>query len=127
MTVLVTGDAGYTGSHIVHGFLAQAQQVVVLDNLSSGFREAVPPEATLVVGDTGDKALVSALIAEHGINAIMHFAASTVVFESVAQPVNYYTNNTVNSLAVIDAAIRGGVRHFVFSSTAAVYGDPAVS
>jgi UDP-glucose 4-epimerase len=99
--------------------------VVVLDNLSSGFREAVAGQATLVVGNVGDVGLVSGLIAEHGIDAIMHFAASTVVPESVAKPVAYYTNNTVNSLSLIDAAIRGGVRHFVFSSTAAVYGNPA--
>ena len=125
MTVLVTGGAGYIGSHVVHGLFEQKQRVVVLDNLSSGFREAVPEQARLVVGDTGDASLVSGLIAEHDINAIMHFAASTVVPESVAKPVAYYTNNTVNSLSLIDAAIRGGVRHFVFSSTAAVYGNPA--
>ncbi|WP_024517803.1 UDP-glucose 4-epimerase GalE [Bradyrhizobium sp. Tv2a-2] len=125
MTVLVTGGAGYIGSHVVYGLLEQNQRVIVLDNLSSGFREAVAEQATLIVGDVGDAELVSRLIAEHGINAIMHFAASTVVPESVAKPVAYYRNNTVNSLALVDAAIRGGVRHFVFSSTAAVYGNPA--
>jgi UDP-glucose 4-epimerase len=125
MTVLVTGGAGYIGSHIVCGLLDQGQRVIVLDNLSSGLREAVAEKATLVVGDVGDADLVSGLISEHGINAIMHFAASTVVPESVAKPVAYYKNNTVNSLALVDAAIRGGVRHFVFSSTAAVYGNPA--
>ena len=125
MTVLVTGGAGYIGSHVVHGLIEQGEYVIVLDNLSSGFRESVAEQATLIVGDTGDAGLVSGLIAEHGVNAIMHFAASTVVPESVAKPVAYYTNNTVNSLALIDAAIRGGVRHFVFSSTAAVYGNPA--
>jgi UDP-glucose 4-epimerase len=124
MAVLVTGGAGYIGSHVVYGLIEQGQRVIVLDNLSSGFREAVAEQAKLVVGDVGDADLVSRLIAEHGINAIMHFAASTVVPESVAKPVAYYRNNTVNSLALVDAAIRGGVRHFVFSSTAAVYGNP---
>lgn len=124
MTVLVTGGAGYIGSHVVHGLMEQNERVIVLDNLSSGFREAVAAQATLVVGNVGDAGLVSGLIAEHGIDAVLHFAASTVVPESVAKPVSYYTNNTVNSLALVDAAIRGGVRHFVFSSTAAVYGNP---
>ena len=125
MTVLVTGGAGYIGSHVVYGLLDQGERVIVLDNLSSGFRESVAEQAKLVVGDVGDAELVSRLIAEHGVDAIMHFAASTVVPESVAKPVDYYRNNTVNSLALIDAAIRSGVRHFVFSSTAAVYGNPA--
>jgi UDP-glucose 4-epimerase len=124
MTILVTGGAGYIGSHVVHGLLDQKQRVIVLDNLSTGFREAVAEQATLVIGDVGDAELVSRLIAEQGINAVMHFAASTVVPESVAKPVAYYRNNTVNSLALVDAAIRGGVTHFVFSSTAAVYGNP---
>ncbi|HLI99286.1 MAG TPA: UDP-glucose 4-epimerase GalE [Bradyrhizobium sp.] len=127
MTVLITGGAGYIGSHVVHGLLDQKQHVIVLDNLATGFREAVPEQARLIVGDAGDAALVSRLIREHGVDAIMHFAASTVVPESVAKPVAYYKNNTVNSLALIDAATRGGVRHFVFSSTAAVYGNPAAS
>lgn len=125
MAILVTGGAGYIGSHVVYGLIEQGQHVIVLDNLSSGFREAVAKHAKLVVGDVGDADLVSRLIAEHGIDAIMHFAASTVVPESVAKPVAYYRNNTVNSLALLDAAIAGGVRHFVFSSTAAVYGNPA--
>lgn len=124
MAILVTGGAGYIGSHVVYGLIEQRQDVIVLDNLSSGFREAVAEQAKLVVGDVGDAELVSRLIAEHSIDAIMHFAASTVVPESVAKPVAYYRNNTVNSLALIDTAIGGGVRHFVFSSTAAVYGNP---
>jgi UDP-glucose 4-epimerase len=125
MTILVTGGAGYIGSHVVHGLLGEGRRVIVLDDLSSGFREAVPAEATLIVGNAGDAGLVSELIVENCISAIMHFAASTVVSESVAKPVAYYTNNTVNSLALVDTAIRAGVRHFVFSSTAAVYGNPA--
>lgn len=124
MAILVTGGAGYIGSHVVYGLIEQGQDVIVLDNLSSGFREAVAEQAKLVVGDVGDAELVSRLIAEHSIDAIMHFAASTVVPESVAKPVTYYKNNTVNSLALVDTAIGGGVRHFVFSSTAAVYGNP---
>lgn len=124
MAILVTGGAGYIGSHVVYGLIEQGQDVIVLDNLSSGFREAVAEQAKLVVGDVGDAELVSRLIAEHSIDAIMHFAASTVVPESVAKPVAYYRNNTVNSLALVDTAIGGGVRHFVFSSTAAVYGNP---
>ena len=125
MAILVTGGAGYIGSHVVYGLIEQGQHVIVLDNLSSGFCEAVAEQAKLVVGDVGDADLVSRLIAEHGIDEIMHFAASTVVPESVAKPVAYYRNNTVNSLALVDAAISGGVRRFVFSSTAAVYGNPA--
>ncbi|RXH01617.1 UDP-glucose 4-epimerase GalE [Bradyrhizobium vignae] len=125
MAVLVTGGAGYIGSHVVYGLLEQNHRVIVLDNLSSGFREAVAKQATLVVGDVGDAELVSQLIAKHSISAIMHFAASTVVPESVAKPIAYYTNNTVKSLALIKAGISSGVRHLVFSSTAAVYGNPA--
>lgn len=124
MAILVTGGAGYIGSHVVYGLIEQGQDVIVLDNFSSGFREAVAEQAKLVVGDVGDAELVSRLIAEHSIDAIMHFAASTVVPESVAKPVAYYRNNTVNSLTLVDTAIGGGVRHFVFSSTAAVYGNP---
>ncbi|MDC7790073.1 UDP-glucose 4-epimerase GalE [Rhodoplanes sp. TEM] len=125
MSILVTGGAGYIGSHMVHALVDAGERVVVLDDLSTGFRFAVPPEAALVVGDTGDAALVSRLIAEHGIEAIVHFAASIVVPESVADPLRYYRNNTANSRSMIDCAVTGGVKHFVFSSTAAVYGNPA--
>ncbi len=125
MTVLVTGGAGYIGSHIAHGLVDRGEHVVVLDNLSTGFRSAVPAAAHLVVGDTGDGDLVGALIREHGIDAVMHFAASTVVPESVAEPAAYYLNNTAGSLVMLDAASRAGIRHVVFSSTAAVYGNPA--
>ena len=98
----------------------------MLDNLSTGFDWAVAPEATLVDGDCGDQALVGRLIAEHGVDAIIHFAGSIVVPESVADPLGYYLNNTVKSRALIEAAVAGGVPHFIFSSTAAVYGTPAV-
>ncbi|MBB4368411.1 UDP-glucose 4-epimerase [Bradyrhizobium sp. cir1] len=125
MAILVTGGAGYVGSHVVQGLVDQKQSVIVLDNLSSGFRKAVAEQATFVFGDVGDGELVSRLIGEHSIDTIMHFAASTVVPESIAKPLAYYANNTVKSLALIHAAISCGVRHFVFSSTAAVYGNPA--
>jgi UDP-glucose 4-epimerase len=125
MSILVTGGAGYIGSHMVHALLEGGENVAVLDNLSTGFKWAVPAGVDLVVGETGDKALVSRLIAERGISAIVHFAASIVVPDSVADPLAYYRNNTANSLALIDCAVRGGVKRFIFSSTAAVYGNPA--
>ncbi len=122
MTVLVTGGAGYIGSHVVHGLVDQSCPVIVLDNLSSGFRDAIPSGVPLFLGDVGDEDLVSTLIAKHRVDAVMHFAASSVVPESVANPIAYYKNNTTNSLALMDAANRGGIKHIVFSSTAAVYG-----
>ncbi len=126
MSVLVTGGAGYIGSHAVWDLVDHGETVVVLDNLSTGFRWAVAPEALLVEGDAGDEALVAGLIARHRVEAIIHFAGSVVVPDSVADPLGYYLNNTVKSRALIAAAIRGGVRHFIFSSTAAVYGTPSV-
>ncbi|MFL9825367.1 UDP-glucose 4-epimerase GalE [Rhodoplanes sp. SY1] len=125
MSVLVTGGAGYIGSHMVHALVDAGERVVVLDNFSTGFRAAVPEAATVVTGDTGDAALVSRLIAEHGVESIIHFAASIVVPESVAEPLKYYRNNTANTRSMIQCAVDGGVRHFIFSSTAAVYGNPA--
>jgi UDP-glucose 4-epimerase len=124
MTVLVTGGAGYIGSHMTWRLTDAGEDVVVLDNLSTGFRWAVAPEARLVEGDVGDTELVHRLIGEHGIEAIIHFAGSIVVPESVTDPLGYYLNNTVKSRALIEAAVKGGVRHFIFSSTAAVYGTP---
>jgi UDP-glucose 4-epimerase len=124
MTILVTGGAGYIGSHMVYALVDAGEPVVVLDNLSTGFDWAVAKQAQLVVGETGDQALVSSLIKQHNIEAIIHFAASIVVPESVAEPLRYYRNNTVNSRALIECAVQGGVKHFVFSSTAAVYGEP---
>jgi UDP-glucose 4-epimerase len=125
MTVLVTGGAGYIGSHMVYALAAAGERVVVLDNLSTGFDWAISPDAELVIGETGDQALVASVIKKHGIEAIIHFAASIVVPDSVANPLGYYKNNTVNSRALIECAVQGGVQHFIFSSTAAVYGNPA--
>jgi UDP-glucose 4-epimerase len=125
MSILVTGGAGYIGSHMVHALVDQGEPVVVLDNLSTGFRWAIPDEVPLVVGETGDAELVAKLIKQHQVDAIIHFAASIVVPESVAHPLMYYRNNTANSRTLIEAAVNGGVMHFIFSSTAAVYGNPA--
>jgi len=122
--VLVTGGAGYIGSHAVLALLDAGWPVVVIDNLVTGFRWAVPEAAVFRQGDIGDQALVERLIAEHGIGAIIHFAGSIVVPESVSDPLKYYENNTVKSRALIESAVRGGVRHFIFSSTAATYGIP---
>ena len=124
MTVLVTGGAGYIGSHMVLALLDAGERVVVLDNLTTGFDWAVPEGVPLVIGETGDQTLVAALIAEHSVDAIIHFSASIVVPDSVADPLGYYRNNTVNSRSLIECAVKGGVRHFIFSSTAAVYGNP---
>jgi UDP-glucose 4-epimerase len=122
MTVLVTGGAGYIGSHMVWALLDAGEDVVVLDRLSTGFAWAVAPDAKLIVGDVGDADLVGALIEKHDVEAIIHFAGSVVVPESVSDPLGYYLNNTSNTRTLIDAAVRGGVGHFIFSSTAAVYG-----
>jgi UDP-glucose 4-epimerase len=123
MAVLVTGGAGYIGSHMVLALLDAGEEVVVVDNLSTGFDWALPPGARLIVGDMGDQDQVGRVIREHRVDAIAHFAAKIVVPESVADPLGYYLNNTVKSRALIEAAVRGGVERFIFSSTAAVYGD----
>jgi UDP-glucose 4-epimerase len=123
-SILVTGGAGYIGSHVARQLVARGERVVVLDNLSSGFREAVLG-GELVVGDVGDRALVDRVLAEHDIDTVMHFAAHTVVPESVRDPLKYYGNNTCATRSLLAACLGGGVRHFVFSSTAAVYGMPA--
>jgi UDP-glucose 4-epimerase len=125
MAILVTGGAGYIGSQMVHELVEAGESVVVLDNLSTGHRWAVAAGVPLVVGESGDQPLVTRLIREHGIEAIVHFAASIVVPDSVRDPLGYYRNNTVNSRALIECAVKTGVRHFIFSSTAAVYGNPA--
>jgi UDP-glucose 4-epimerase len=123
MTVLVTGGAGYIGSHMVIELVDAGEKVVVLDDLSTGFRWSVPAEATFVTGDVGDQDLVTRLIGEHGIDSILHFAAKIVVPESVTDPLAYYLNNTVRSRALIETAVRTGVKNFIFSSTASVYGN----
>jgi len=125
MAVLVTGGAGYVGSHAVLALLDAGWPVVVIDDLSTGFDWAVPEGAFFERGDIADTDLVERLIGEHGIGAIMHFAGSVVVPESVVDPLRYYENNTVKSRALIASAVKGGVRHFIFSSTAATYGIPA--
>jgi UDP-glucose 4-epimerase len=123
MTVLVTGGAGYIGGHMTLGLVDAGEKVVVLDNLSTGFAWAVQPPAELVTGDFGDAELVGRLIRERGIDAIAHFAAKIVVPESLSDPLGYYDNNTAKALSLIRCAVAGGVRHFIFSSTAAVYGE----
>jgi UDP-glucose 4-epimerase len=127
MSVLVTGGAGYIGSHVVFELLDTGEETVVLDDLSTGFDWAVPAAAKLVVGDVADQRLVHTIINEHGVDAIMHFAGSVVVPESIAHPLAYYLNNTVKSRALIESAVESGVPHFIFSSTAAVYGTPATN
>jgi UDP-glucose 4-epimerase len=124
MTVLVTGGAGYIGSHMVLELLDSGENVVVLDNLSTGFRWGVPTNATLVVGDVGDQELVRSIVRKLGVKAIIHFAGSIIVPESVADPLGYYHNNTVKSRALIEVAVEMGIEQFIFSSTAAVYGNP---
>ncbi len=125
MAILVTGGAGYIGSQMVLELVDAGESVVVLDNLSTGHRWAIADGVPLVVGETGDQPLVTQLIRDHGIDAIIHFAASIVVPDSVRDPLGYYRNNTMNSRALIECAVNGGVRRFIFSSTAAVYGNPA--
>jgi UDP-glucose 4-epimerase len=123
MTVLVTGGAGYIGSHMVLELLDSGENTIVLDNLSTGFWWAVPQEVPLVTGDMGDEDLVLGLIEKHGVKSIVHFAAKIVVPESVSDPLGYYLNNTAKTRALLAAAVKGGVENFIFSSTAAVYGE----
>ena len=123
-SILVTGGAGYIGSHVALQLRAHGERVVVLDDLSRGFRQAVL-DTPLVVGHVGDRATVSALLTEHAIDTVMHFAAYTIVPESVREPLKYYGNNTCATRTLLECCVAAGVRHFVFSSTAAVYGIPA--
>jgi UDP-glucose 4-epimerase len=127
MAVLVTGGAGYIGSHMVLELVDSGADVVVLDDLSTGYRQSLPSQATLVTGDMGDQALVTRIIEERGIDAIAHFAAKIVVPESVSDPLAYYLNNTAKSRSLLETAVRNGVRNIIFSSTAAVYGEPSVN
>ena len=122
-TILVTGGAGYIGSHVVRQLAERGERVVVLDNLGKGFRQAVTG-AELVVGDVGDYALASRLLSERQVDTVMHFAAHTIVPESVALPLKYYANNTCSTRSLLQASIENKVENFVFSSTAAVYGMP---
>ena len=121
--ILVTGGAGYIGSHVVRQLCEAGETVVVLDNLSTGFESAVLG-AELVIGETGDAGLVSRLLDEHRIDTVMHFAAHTIVPESVEHPLRYYANNTCSSHTLLTCSLAAGVEHFVLSSTAAVYGIP---
>ena len=124
MRALVTGGAGYIGSHMTLELLDAGHSVVVLDDLSTGRASAIPDGADFQRGDVGDEALLRRLLSGTRVDAILHFAGSVVVPESVANPLAYYLNNTVKSRTLIETAIRSGVRHFIFSSTAAVYGMP---
>src|SRR3954466_11239011 len=113
MTILVTGGAGYIGSHMVHDLVDAGESVVVLDNLSTGFRFLIPAAVPFVAGSTGDRALVTKTIQQYGITAIIHFAASIVVPESVADPLAYYRNNTMNTCTLLDGAAEAGVKQFI--------------
>jgi len=124
MTVLVTGGAGYIGSHMVHELVDAGERVIVLDNLTTGFRSAVPSSVLLYVGDAGNRELVTALLGAHQVDSILHFAGSVVVPDSVRDPLGYYLNNTMTTRNLIEAAVSAKVRQFIFSSTAAVYGNP---
>jgi len=123
MGVLVTGGAGYIGSHMVLRLADAGMPVTVVDNLTTGFDWAIDHRADLVVGNVGDTELMGRVIAERKIDAIVHFAGSIVVPESVTDPLKYYANNTATTRNLIEAAVKGGVKHFIFSSTAAVYGN----
>jgi UDP-glucose 4-epimerase len=125
MTVLVTGGAGYIGSHMIHELLDAGERVVVLDNLSTGHRWAVPEGVTFYHGSTADTGLTRAILEAHEVRAIIHFAASLIVPESVSDPLGYYLNNTVATRALLESAVKTGVKQFIFSSTAAVYGNVA--
>jgi UDP-glucose 4-epimerase len=123
MAVLVTGGAGYIGSHVILELLATGTPVVVIDSLYSGYRELIPPGVPLLVADIGEGEVVAKVIKAYGVETIMHFAAKLVVPESVADPLDYYLANTVKTRALLAAAVQGDVQHFIFSSTAAVYGS----
>lgn len=124
MSVLVTGGAGYIGSHMVLALLDAGEDVVVLDNLSTGLRWAVPAQAKFVAGDAGNRDLLLRLFLTHRIDAVIHFAGSIVVPDSIADPLGYYGNNTCKSRTLIAASVEGKIPHFIFSSSAAVYGIP---
>jgi UDP-glucose 4-epimerase len=122
MSVLVTGGAGYIGSHMVYDLLDRGEKVCILDNLSTGVRDLIPHEVCFFHGDINDRNLVRWILADRDVDSVVHFAGSAVVPDSVSDPLAYYRNNTVGSLDLLDACVAGGVKHFIFSSTAAVYG-----
>jgi UDP-glucose 4-epimerase len=122
--ILVTGGAGYIGSHVVRQLGESGRQVLILDTLNTGFKEAVI-HGKLIVGDTGDRALVSRLLSEYNIKTVMHFAAHTIVPESIAHPLKYYANNTCSTRNLLECCAQANIKHFIFSSTAAVYGIPS--
>jgi UDP-glucose 4-epimerase len=124
MSVLVTGGAGYIGSHMVQALKDAGESVVVIDNLSTGFADFLPDGVPLLVGDAGDETLVGKVIAQHNVESIIHFAGSIVVPESMRDPLGYYRNNTMTTRSLLNAAVKAGVNRFIFSSTAAVYGNP---
>ena len=124
MTVLVTGGAGYIGSHMVHALVEAGESVAVIDNLSTGFSAFLPEGVPLFIGDAGDENLVEGVIAQHGVESIIHFAGSVVVPDSMRDPLGYYRNNTMTTRSLLNAAVKCGVNRFIFSSTAAVYGNP---
>lgn len=124
MTVLVTGGAGYIGSHMVLALVEAGESVVVIDNLSTGFSSFVPEGVPLFIGDAGDENFVDNVIAQHAVESIIHFAGSVVVPESVRDPLLYYRNNTMTTRSLLNAAVKRGIKRFIFSSTAAVYGNP---
>src|SRR3978361_1362054 len=124
MTVLVTGGAGYIGSHMVHALAEAGESVVVIDNLSTGFSNVLPEGVPLFIGDAADENLVEGVIAAHGVESIIHFAGSVVVPDSMRDPLGYYRNNTMTTRNLLNTAVKCGVTRFIFSSTAAVYGNP---
>ena len=124
MTVLVTGGAGYIGSHMVHALAEAGESVVVIDNLSTGFSAFLPKGVPLFIGDAADENMVEGVIETHGVKSILHFAGSVVVPDSMRNPLAYYRNNTMTTRSLLNAAVKGGVNRFIFSSTAAVYGNP---
>ena len=124
MTVLVTGGAGYIGSHTVHALVDAGESVVVVDNLSTGFSAFVPEGVPLFIGDAADESLIKNVVAAHGVDSIIHFAGSVIVADSVRDPLGYYRNNTMTTQSLLKAAVACGVGKFIFSSTAAVYGNP---
>jgi UDP-glucose 4-epimerase len=124
MTVLVTGGAGYIGSHMVQALAEAGESVVVVDNLSTGFSAFLPEGVPLFIGDAADENLVESVISAHGVETIIHFAGSVVVPDSMRDPLAYYRNNTMTTRSLLNAAVKCGVNRFIFSSTAAVYGNP---